>query len=129
MPKNKLDSTLFIRQLELRVNLGWRNAERKNEQAVLLDMYIQFSKPPQACETDKLDDTVCYAELIVEIRQQTAKRKYRLIEDLGAEIYQIAKACLPARSKLNVRITKYPKVDGLTGGVSFNYGDDCRWSF
>lgn len=124
MPTPKTHSTLFIRDLELNINLGWRTAERKLEQAVLLNMEIHFPKQPKACASDNLDDTVCYADLINEIRQKIAKKHYRLIEHLSAEIFQIAKSFLPSRSKLSVAITKYPKIDGLRGGVSFVHGDD-----
>jgi 7,8-dihydroneopterin aldolase/epimerase/oxygenase len=124
MPKIKLHSTLFIHSLELSVNLGWRKQERKNEQAVLLNMDITFPRPPGACATDDLEDTVCYAALIEDIRAKIAKKNYRLIEHLSAEIYQIAKAFLPNKTRLNVRITKRPKIDGLRDGVSFNYGDN-----
>jgi dihydroneopterin aldolase len=117
------DSTLFVRGVELSVNLGWRRQERAHEQAVLLDIDIKFAAPPSACQTDTLDETVCYATLISKIREQIVNKDYRLIEHLSAEIYSIIKPDLPTDAKLQIRITKYPKITGLTGGVCFTYGD------
>lgn len=126
MPKTKLYSTLSVRSLELTVNLGWRTSERKHEQPVLLDLIMRFpSTPPKACASDQLDDTVCYAALIEHIRNVIAKKKYRLLEHLSADIYHAAKSQLPKSCRLNVRITKFPKIDGLMGGVNFDYGDEA----
>ncbi|MBX3708441.1 MAG: dihydroneopterin aldolase [Gammaproteobacteria bacterium] len=124
MPTKKLYSTLLIRNLELNINLGWRNRERKQEQAVLLDITIRFPQPPTACKSDQLEDTHCYATLIDDIRGKLAEKNFRLIEHLSAEIYAIAKAQLPKKTMLNIRITKYPKIKGLTNGVCFDYGDE-----
>lgn len=124
MTKKKCYATLFIRRLELQVNLGWRKKERNQEQAIELDLDIRFPKLPKACITDNLDDTICYAQLIEAIRNSIATKNFKLIEHLSAEIYTIAKAHLPKQSKLNVRLTKYPNIEGLNDGVCFSYGDE-----
>ncbi len=121
MPKQI--SYLSICSLELSVNLGWRHKERKQEQAVLLDVDISFFKPPKACETDQLKDAICYAALIEDIRTNLGEKKYKLIEHLAYEIYHIIKMRLPAKSNIMVHLTKYPKIKGLTAGVCFHYGD------
>lgn len=123
----KLTSYLSIRSLELNVNLGWRHAERKEEQAILLDVDISFYKPPKACETDKLADTVCYASLIDDLRANLGEKKYKLVEHLAYEIYHIIKVRLPAKSNVMVHLTKYPKIKGLSAGICFHYGDK-PWS-
>ncbi len=123
MPK-KLTSALHVRSLELSVNLGWRKQERKLEQGVLVDMHIRFAKPPKGCQTDDLHDTVCYAKVIDDIRAQLADKQFRLIELLAATLYSIVKTHLPEDAKLQIHLFKFPKVDGLTGGVCFSYGDE-----
>lgn len=115
---------LRINNLELNLNLGWRSKERSEEQAVLLNMIIRFPKPPQACITDNLDDTTCYAKLIETIRHQISPKNYRLLEHLSAEIYDIAKKYFPHDSKITVSLTKYPRIGGLRDGVTFDYGDE-----
>jgi FolB domain-containing protein len=116
-------TTLVIKQLELSVNLGWRSAERRLKQPVLLDIDIQYPVPPKACETDTLEDTSCYAVLVNTIREKIVLKQYKLVEHLGFDIYRLTKDYLPALSKIVVRVTKHPKLDGLTGGVCFSYGD------
>lgn len=116
-------TTLTIRGLELNVFLGWRSPERKQEQPVLLDMTIRFPTVPKACESDDLKDTICYAVLIERIRLALSQKKYKLVEHLSADIYAVAKANLPEQSQLLVRLTKFPKIEGLMGGVCFDYGD------
>lgn len=124
MAVKKCYAKLHIRKLELNVNLGWRNPERKLEQGIELDLEISFPLPPKACVTDNLDGTICYAELIEVIRNEIRTKKYRLVEHLCVEIYTIVKSNLPKKSKLKVRLTKYPKIQGLTNGVCFDYGDE-----
>jgi dihydroneopterin aldolase len=116
-------STLHIQHLELKLNLGWRSKERSEEQAVFLDMDIYFPHPPKACETDELDDTVCYAKLTDDIHEKISAKHYRLIEHLCADIYALAKKHVPEDARVLVRITKFPRLAGLRKGVSFEYGD------
>lgn len=123
MPTEIIYASLHIRDLELKVNLGWRNQEREQDQGILIDLIIQFPIPPKACATDHLEDTICYAELTDTIRDQINNKHYKLIEHLTAEIYTIVKMHLPNNSKLTIALTKYPIINGLKGGVCFRYGD------
>lgn len=115
---------LQIRDVELNVNLGWRKKERSQEQRVLLTIDICFPKPPIACSTDKLADTICYATLIQRIREQLGEKHFHLVEHLAHDIYQIVKPLMLDKTKIIVSITKYPEVEGLTGGVCFSYSDE-----
>lgn len=117
-------TSLLIKELELSVFLGWPDKERMQEQKVLLDIDIWFPQPPVACETDRLDDTVCYADLIEMIHQQTKNRKFHLIEYLAAEIHKMIKPLLPENSRMIVRIIKKPEIPGLNGSVQLTYWDD-----
>ncbi|RDI41345.1 dihydroneopterin aldolase [Aquicella lusitana] len=117
-------TSLQIRQLELRVHLGWPDIERQHEQTVLLDADIFFPAPPKACTTDHLDDTLCYSALINALREYLQTRKFHLIEHLTHEIYQLIRSHLPVKSHLTVRVTKHPEIQGLTGGIQFSYSDD-----
>lgn len=116
-------SQLQIRQVDLQLNLGWRSKERAQEQGILLDIDIHFPTAPAACETDHLDNTVCYDQLIQTIREQLGDKPFRLIEHLARDIYLIVKTALPENATTVIHITKFPKVTGLIGGVCFSYGD------
>lgn len=123
-----MNSKLTLRNLELRVNLGWPDKERLQEQVVLLDIEIEFPETPKACITDNLADTLCYSTLTQHIRANIAAKNFYLIEHLSYEIYQLIQSQLPDSAKMNVRITKHPNIDGLLGGVSFAYGE-CESSW
>ena len=116
-------NALVIHGLELCVCLGWRENERLKKQIVLLDIHIYFPKLPDACITDKLEDTLCYSTLAHEIREQTNNKNYHLIEHLCHEIYKLVKILAAQPIHVTVGITKYPDIQGLTSGVSFHYGD------
>lgn len=120
----RIKSRLLIRGVELCVFLGWPEEERVEGQVVLLDMEIILPTPPSACLTDELQDTFCYADIIAALHEKLQRRVFKLIEHLCYEIYQLVKPSLPVEAKLSVQLTKHPKIQGLTGGVSFSYEDE-----
>ena len=122
--KSSLHGLLNVSGLELQVNLGWRNQELMEPQAVMLDFAITYANAPAACTSDHLEDTLCYAVIIEEIRAHLKDKKYRLIEHLSNEIYKLITPHLPTNTTLSVTITKKPKIDGLLGGVSFTCFND-----
>lgn len=119
----KIYSTLRLNDLELMINLGWDAQERTQKQKVLLNLLIQFPVPPKACQTDKLEDTICYDQLIEKIRKEITNKHFCLIEHLTAEIYSLIKNNVPQKTKIILQLTKYPDIQGLTEGASFSYWD------
>jgi dihydroneopterin aldolase len=115
---------LEFRSARLSVHLGCSADERAHPQDVDLDVAIRFGAPPVGCETDELEDTICYAGLIKAAREVCQKREFRLIEKLAREIYHRLRCEVPAGSDLWLNVTKlHPPVPGLQGGVSFSFGD------
>ncbi len=110
-----------INGLELSVNLGWPQDERKGVQIVMLDVSIHFPDLPPACLTDELADTYCYATLIQTIKNGIASRDFRLLEHLGYEIHRIISETFPPDFTIRVCLTKKPAILNLTGGVTFCY--------
>lgn len=119
----KLYSSIKLNGLELSVKLGWPQDERLKEQIIRLDVIIRFSEPPKACHSDDLEDTHCYDALTEIIKQFVASRKFRLLEHLGLEIYNLIKHELSPDKEVCVQITKKPAILNLTDGVTFCYGD------
>lgn len=117
-------SGIILQGLELSVKLGWPQDERLKEQIVVTDIMIDFVEPPRACTTDHLEDTYCYDALIKDIKIFIASKKFRLIEHLGFELYQLIKKSLPENTRIRTRVTKKPAILNLTGGVAFFYGDE-----
>lgn len=119
-----IKSRLLIQGLELHVHLGWPESERTEQQAVFIDLDISFPNPPKACVSDELDDSVCYSALVQLIQDKMAAKSFRLVEHLSYDIYCLVKSQLPDKSRALVRLTKYPDIEKLTGGVCFVYGDE-----
>ena len=115
-------SNITIQGLALNVNLGWPDTERQSQQIVILDVTLHFEKPPLACYSDQLNDTFCYDLLISTIKKKVLSRGFRLIEQLGFEIYQTVKSLLPPHLCVYINLSKKPAIKGLKQ-VSFTFGD------
>ena len=117
-------STLEFNGARLSVRLGCGDEERSRPQAVDLDVAIRFAELPAACETDKLGDTVCYAELIDAARDAVAGREFHTVERLAHELFSTLRPLVPPGAELWLRATKlHPPVADLSGGVAFSLGD------
>lgn len=115
---------LEFRGARLDVRLGCSADERASTQAVDLDLAVRFSELPSACETDKLEGTICYAELLGAARAACAGREFHLVERLAHELFATLRPRIPPGAELWLRATKvHPPVKGLTGGVAFSLGD------
>jgi 7,8-dihydroneopterin aldolase/epimerase/oxygenase len=114
---------LAIHGLQLPVFIGWTEKERLESQIILIDIEIRFAKPPAACQTDELSHTLCYADLITHLQTQIGNKPFHLIEHLTYEIYQLIKNKLSQEARAKVTVHKHPSIVGLSGGVSFTYGD------
>ena len=119
---------LRLRDIELPVNLGWEEEEREQQQMVQLDIIINFQTIPKACASDRLQDTFCYATLIQHLREYVEDKTYRLVEHLTQDLYQLIKKKIKGHHCL-LHLTKHPSVEGLSGGVTFSYGDESVCSF
>ena len=112
--------TLRVHRLELDVRLGCEAEERSQPQRVELDATIRFAAMPAACRTDRLADTICYAELAEIARECASAREYRLVEHLGHEIFAAFRRRLPEGATVEILVKKVaPPIAGLRGGVSF----------
>jgi dihydroneopterin aldolase len=117
-------SILEFRAARLDVRLGCSAEERAKPQAVDLDLAVRFRELPAACASDRLEDTLCYAELIEAARAACVGREFQLVERLAHELFMCLRALVPADAELWLRATKlHPPVDGLRGGVAFSLGD------
>ncbi len=112
--------TLRMHRLELDVHLGCEADERARPQKVELDASLHFATPPGACRSDRLDETVCYAELAIVARELVARREFRLVEHLGQELLAAFRRRIRSEVRLDLTVRKVaPPVEGLLGGVSF----------
>src|SRR5262245_58043391 len=115
---------LEFRGARLSVHLGCGAEERAVPQPVDLDVTVRFAELPAACETDKLEDTLCYADLIEAARARVRGREWKLVERLARELYGALRPLVSPGAELALRVTKlHPPVADLAGGVSFALGD------
>lgn len=118
-------ASISLHQLALNVSLGVAENERLQTQTVIVDIDIAFLQPPEACITDQLHHTYCYASLTEQIATQITSQSYHLLEHLAYEIYQLVKGSCSLPSNVTIKVTKKPVLPSrLTlAGASFCYGD------
>ena len=122
-----LRTRLEVPAIRLEVRLGCEAPERAAPQAVDLALVIDFAATPDACRSDELADTVCYAQLASATREYCAAREFRLVERLAAELRDLVRTRLPDDAGLALTVTKLaPPVPGLAGGVRFTIDDRDR---
>jgi 7,8-dihydroneopterin aldolase/epimerase/oxygenase len=111
---------LRMHRLELDVRLGCEADERARPQKVELDVILRFAAAPGACRSDRLDETVCYADLAILARDLVARREFRLVEHLAYELLTAFRRRIHAEVRVDLTVRKVaPPVEGLLGGVSF----------
>ena len=112
---------LEVQELSLQVRLGCTREERSIPQEVRLGIQIEFHERPPACETDKLSDTICYAEICNALVKTTSNKEFQTIEYLTVVCAKEISGWIDGRAKAVVRVHKVkPPVPQLLGGVSFS---------
>lgn len=119
-----LTSRLEIRTLHLDVHLGCTAEERSRPQDVDLDITVDFDQPPIGARSDRLEDTLCYAQVAAHLREVVAGREFNLVEHLGQCLFDEVRKLLPAGARLRLAAHKVnPPVDAIRGGVRFVLAD------
>lgn len=114
-----MSATLLIPEIACEINIGWTEEERSTPQAITVAVSLHLHKAPRGCETDELDDTICYDRLVETIHNTYQGRSFKLIEHLA---YHIQQAITPLIGEANASITVSkvnPPIPTLTKPVSF----------
>ena len=115
---------LDVEAIRLRVRLGCLPPERAVPQDVEVKVVIRFAELPAACWSDRLEDTVCYAELATLAREHCSRHEFNLVERLALELYGLIHERLPRGARLELTVTKLsPPVPELERGVRFTIAD------
>jgi 7,8-dihydroneopterin aldolase/epimerase/oxygenase len=117
---------LIISDLRIWAHLGCSDQEKLHAQLVRFDIELLFNSLPQGALTDDLKDTVCYFDVVEDIKAFCAGKRFNLIEHLS---YSVCKNVLeplmshkPYISNINISARKMsPPVEGVYGGVAFTY--------
>lgn len=116
-----MKSELILHSLELPVRIGHTAEERKQTQAVEFDISCSFNEPPKACETDRLEDGVCYDEIAQLLENYVSSKEFHLIEHLCWECVQVLKNKVKSVKELKLSVKKlYPPLKQKNKGASFS---------
>lgn len=101
-----LATELYLKRLKCLVRLGVSEEERRNPQAVYFDLTFRFPRPPSACSSDRLEETLCYAEVSSLLQDLCTRGEYRLVERLGFLAFGAVQEILPQGARLKLEVTK-----------------------
>ena len=79
-------------------HLGRFSKERQTLQEVQLSIEMEFSIPPAAEKTDRLEDTLCYKAVCETLRNFIKDRSFHLIEKMARECLSVLKKQYPSVS-------------------------------
>jgi 7,8-dihydroneopterin aldolase/epimerase/oxygenase len=126
---NGLLSRLTLADLRLSVRLGCEPEERLRPQPVDITIEAEFLRVPRACESDELEETVCYDKISRALQSYCENKEFRLIEKLGLELFRIAKEIAGPEISLTLHAKKVqPPVENLRGGAIFSITENKSWS-
>lgn len=119
---------LSISDLRVWVRLGCTDQEKFHPQLVSFTIDLVFKAPLKALISDRLEETVCYFNLVQNIKRLCQNKSFNLIERLTADVYDAINASLGDQKSLisSVNLTTHkiaPPVPDVHGGVSFTYCD------
>lgn len=115
-------SQVGLTQLIVPVRVGFSVSERALPQPIRFDLHIRFKAPPLACQSDQLDQTLCYFELSQKIKNYCESREFALLEHLTWKVFHLLKAELAADLHLTTTKENFP-LDTLRGSAYFSLGD------
>lgn len=79
---------IFLSEVKVQTKLGVPEWERMVEQTIILDLEIAMPHS-RSCQTDEIDDTIDYGEVVARIRQTLKENSFKLVEALAEHICQI----------------------------------------
>ncbi|MDX5495748.1 MULTISPECIES: dihydroneopterin aldolase [unclassified Wolbachia] len=121
-----MQCNLLISDLRLWVHLGCSAEEKFHSQLVSVNIDFTFKSPPLGLTTDRLEDTICYLEVVQSIQSLVQSKQFNLIEHLTHDIYRAINNLLVQKKHIisSIRVTAHkvaPPVPGVHGGVLFTY--------
>ncbi len=117
---------LFVQDLRLWIHLGHSMEEKFNLQLVSISVDFIFKSPPLGFITDRLEDTICYLEVVQNIKSLAKSKQFNLIEHFTHDVYiTISKLVMQKKhiiSSIKVITHKVvPPIPDVHGGVVFTY--------
>jgi len=79
---------IFLEQVKVDTKLGVPDWERLVAQSIILDLEIAMPHS-KSCQSDSIEDTIDYGEVVARIRQTLNENSFKLVEALAEHICQI----------------------------------------
>ena len=79
---------IFLEAVKVKTHLGVPEWERQLPQTIVLDIEIAYDFS-QACQSDAIDDTIDYAQVVARIRETLQEHRFRLVEALADHVCQL----------------------------------------
>jgi len=80
--------TIFLEQVAVQTTLGVPDWERLKPQTIMLDIEIGYDLS-QSCQSDAIEDTVDYGEVVNRIRETLKENSFKLVEALAEHVCQL----------------------------------------
>ena len=106
--------TIFLEQVAVQTKLGVPVWERLASQTIILDIEIGYDLS-KSCQSDAIEDTVDYGEVVKRIRATLNENSFKLVEALAEHVCQlILKEFNAVRVKIKVaKPSVLPKLKAL----------------
>lgn len=79
---------IFLQEVKVETRLGVPEWERMLPQTIILD--IELAMPhSRSCQSDAIDDTIDYGQIVARIRQTLTENSFKLVEALAEHICQL----------------------------------------
>lgn len=106
--------TIFLEQVAVQTKLGVPDWERLAPQTIILDIEIGYDLS-KSCQSDAIEDTVDYGEVVSRIRATLNENSFKLVEALAEHVCQlILKEFNAERVKIKVaKPSVLPKLKAL----------------
>jgi dihydroneopterin aldolase len=119
----KLHSRLLLKKVEFDIHLGCFDAESRNKQPIWVEFDIIFKNLPGACQSDSLNETICYATLSDAVGNFLHNKAFKTLEALAAAIFITVKPLTTPQSSLRIGVTKHPTLNFPNESATFWYGE------
>ena len=120
--KEGYKSAISLDDMLLKVKLGLTDREKDIPQDIKISFKLFFPDAPKACESDNINDTICYYEIFKAIKEHCAQNSYRLLEYLCHQLYKEIRKMADSSIKIWIKIEKCnPPIEGFDGVTAFEY--------
>ena len=103
--------TIFLEQVAVQTKLGVPDWERLKPQTIILDIEIGYDLT-KSCQSDAIEDTVDYGEVVKRIRETLSDNSFKLVEALAEHVCQLILQEFKAES-VKIKVAKPNILAGL----------------